>query len=155
MGFQDIFFYVLFHHHLGLYFLDCCSSLVCTEMLGMPPTAQTDHSYRCIQGNHRGDTHLKFVAVTENAASVTHSRCCVFPEEWGIHKQSLTHSEITWRFCTWCISISGLICVGMRLSFLSSSAIFIWHFLQYLQKFEFAEYLLVRLDFFYYLANLF
>lgn len=45
---------------------------MCTEMLGMPPMAQTDHSYECIQGNNHRDTHRKFVEMTRNAASVTH-----------------------------------------------------------------------------------
>lgn len=112
-------------------------------MLGMPPTAQTDHSYRCIQGNHLGDTHMTFVVMTENAPSVTHSHVAVYSQRnrasinraWHIQK-SPGGSALR------CISISGFIYVEMWVFFLFSY-IFLY-FLQYLQKFEFAEYLLVR-----------
>lgn len=53
-------------------FLNCCFFSTCIEMLGMPPTAQINHSYRCNQGNHHRDTHIKFMAMTGNAAPETH-----------------------------------------------------------------------------------
>lgn len=128
LGFQDsIFFFVLIHHHFGLYFLNCCFSLVCIEMLGMPPTAQTDHSYRCIQGNHLGDTHMTFVAMTENAPSVTHSHVAVYSQRnrasinraWHIQK-SPGGSALQ------CISISGFIYVEMWVFFLFSYIFFVF-----------------------------
>lgn len=140
---RQYFFNVLIHHHLGLCFLNCCFSSVRIEMLGMPPTAQTDHSYRCIQGNHHGDTHMKFVAMTENAASVTHSHAVVCSQRNRASGNRAWHVQKSpGGSALWCVSISGFFYVEMGLSFLSSSAMFIWYFLQYLQKFEFAECLL-------------
>lgn len=142
------FFNVLIHHHLGLYSLNCCFSSVGTEMLGMPPTAQTDHSYRCIQGNHHGDTHMKFVAMTENAASVTHSHVAVCSQRNRASINTAWHTQKSpGGSALQCLTISGFIYVAMCLFFCPLQLDLFGISWSTSRKIEFAEYLLVRVFF--------
>jgi len=81
-------------------------------MLGMPPTAQINHSYRCNQGNHHRDTHIKLMAMIGNAASETHLHVVMYPKINRVSQSETTqwaYSEITCKFCTSNSSCSAVV----------------------------------------------